>query len=348
MQNLRPLTIGELLDAAFRIYRGRAKTLMMAVAVPMVPMLVLQTLVSWSTQPENYDPFDFSSAQQSVEPGEALLQLTGTLLSSMAIVLASALATAACFRAVSDAYVGEPVTWRESLSFAKTRIWGVLGLTILVGLATLLGLVLCIVPVIVPMAWFSVAVPVLLMEGTGVGRAMGRSRALVSGRFWPVLGAVLLSALLASILQGIIATPAFVAYIADLPTVAALIVEAVFSGIGLILVTPFTAAFTMALYVDLRVRKEGFDIYLWAQRLGVDATPDGRTQPGTSSFGPAAGFAPPPPPSMGPVSSLPPPPGHGPTLLPPPAPPPPAPSSWPTPPEHPGTNTDNEGPGAPL
>lgn len=314
MQQLRPLTIGQMLDGAIRIYQGRAKTLITAVAVPMIPMVILQTLITWSTQPADYNPFDFSDTQEVPDGGQVMVQLGGSLLGSLLVVLATTLATAACFRAISDAYVGERVDWRESLRFALGRFWSILGLTIVVALATLLGLPLCIVGVVIPMTYFSVATPVLLLEGAGVGAAMRRSAGLVKGRFWPVLGAVALSSILAMLLQGVVSSPAFAVYFVDLPTVASALVEAIFTGIALILVMPFTAAFTMVLYVDLRVRKEGFDLHLWAQRLGVEADPAPRQQPGAPAF---------PPLQSPPQSNLPPPPGASPSSFPPPPPPPP-------------------------
>jgi hypothetical protein len=39
------------------------------------------------------------------------------------------------------------------------------------------------------------------------------------------------------------------------------------------LTTPAAAAFATVLYIDLRVRKEGFDLFLLAQRLGVEREP---------------------------------------------------------------------------
>ena len=51
MHGLRPLGVGELLDAAFKIYRGRFKTLILAVAVPVIPVIVLSTILTISAQP---------------------------------------------------------------------------------------------------------------------------------------------------------------------------------------------------------------------------------------------------------------------------------------------------------
>ena len=67
---------------------------------------------------------------------------------------------------------------------------------------------------------------------------------------------------------------------------------AVVNIIGTALTTPFVAALTMVIYFDLRVRKEGFDLFLLASRVGVDAPSGGfPTQPGAST--PLPGWPPP-------------------------------------------------------
>jgi len=71
-----------------------------------------------------------------------------------------------------------------------------------------LGLVLLIVPGVVFFTWFALAPPVVEIEDRGVRAAFARSRALVRGRFWTVLGVlvpiVLVSeALLTLVLEGV-------------------------------------------------------------------------------------------------------------------------------------------------
>jgi hypothetical protein len=66
------------------------------------------------------------------------------------------------------------------------------------------------------------------------------------------------------------------------------------------LTTPAVAAFAIVLYIDLRVRKEGFDLYLLAQRLGVEPTEAGAQallppQPAVYADGEQPPFWPPPP-----------------------------------------------------
>lgn len=345
MEGLRPLGVGELIDAAVRIYRSRAKTLLAAVAIPVVPVLIFTSLVSFSSQPDlTVDP---ATGAPNFDGGDLALYFAGLIVSLVASIIAGSIASAACFRSISGAYVGDDPDWRQSLRFAWKRFGAVLGLTVLATLVTLAGLLACLVGVLVPMAFLSVAVPALLVEGLGVGEAMGRSWNLVKGTFWRVLGIVLLSLLLGVAFQAALSSPLAVLFFVDVNPVVQQVLTALVSVISTVLVTPFSAALTMALYVDLRVRKEGFDLVLWAQRLGNASTDGFPAQPGVpafpSGFGPGpSGWPPTAPypvahPGLAPGGGLPPPP-------PPPPPPPespatpgvPPPTGW-APPPHDGS-----------
>ena len=348
MHGLRPLGVGELLDAAFKIYRGRFKTLILAVAVPVIPVIVLSTILTISAQPRpSTDP---TTGLATLDGGDLGLTLAATLIGAFALLIATSVATAACFRSISGAYVGDDPTWQESLRFGFSRIWSVLGLTFLSGLASVAGLLLCCIGVIVPMAWFAVAMPALLLEGIGAGDAMGRSKRLVDGMFWRVLGIVLLGTILASVFQSMLSAPLVAILFADVDQWVEQLANGVVQIFTTTLVTPFTAALTTALYVDLRVRKEGFDLMLWAQRLGADAGGGFPTQPGAPDWGPGYGPSGPPPPGYGQQGfgppgypppgygqpgygqpGYPPPPGYGQPGYPPSAYPPP-PSAYPSPP----------------
>jgi hypothetical protein len=65
--------------------------------------------------------------------------------------------------------------------------------------------------------------------------------------------------------------------------------------------TPFSASFVTVLYFDLRVRKEGFDLQLFAERLGLAPRPEGEYRPppapteAPASSGEQPPYWPPPP-----------------------------------------------------
>ena len=62
MYGLRPLGVGELLDASIKIYRSRARTLLAAVAVPVVPVVIFSVLVSASAGSEpTIDPVSYAA-----------------------------------------------------------------------------------------------------------------------------------------------------------------------------------------------------------------------------------------------------------------------------------------------
>ena len=71
-----------------------------------------------------------------------------------------------------------------------------IAVSILAGLGIAIGFVLLIVPGLVLLTFWSVAAPVVVIERPGVFGAFGRSRELVRGYGWPVLGTVVLVFLL--------------------------------------------------------------------------------------------------------------------------------------------------------
>ncbi len=264
---LRPLGVGEILDAGIKIYRSKFATMLKAVAVVIVPVQVLNVLITLSLPDTSTTAGATTTTSDSQWAGVAAL-----LLIFVINVVSSALAEAACLKAVSDTYLGTETDWRGSLRFGFRRLGSLLWLTLIHGVLVLLGFAACIVPgVWLYVAW-SVAVPVLLMEGTRGFRALGRSFNLVRRRWWPTAGTLLLANLLATAVAagiGLVALPLLFAgrdneLVYDLA-------NGVFGAAASVLTIPFVAAVIAVIYFDLRVRKEGFDLQLMAQRIGAPA-----------------------------------------------------------------------------
>jgi hypothetical protein len=93
---LRPLSVGEVLDASFKIVRQSFGTLAGCVLVVAVPLNIVDTLVTASTRDHAFN-ID-STSNSNVSTGTEFAGLLVTL--TLSVVL-SALAAAACFRAVS-------------------------------------------------------------------------------------------------------------------------------------------------------------------------------------------------------------------------------------------------------
>lgn len=199
------------------------------------------------------------------ENGGSLLLLE--LVFVVVSLVASAVATAAAYRLVADAYLGRPVDPDASLRFGLRRLPSVLWVSLLSGLGLFAGFIFFVAPgIYLAVAW-AVAIPVLLGENRRGSAALGRSRALVRGRWWPCAGVLILAFLLEAIVTySIILGVGRIA--GDGGNDSILFIErGVASLIASTLVLPFKVAVTTVLYIDLRVRKEGFDIQLLTHSL---------------------------------------------------------------------------------
>jgi hypothetical protein len=253
---LRPLGVGEILDVALAVYRAHAFALWRLVAV----VVALPAALNGALAVAEHQARDSNASSGSL--------FTLLLLVQVVSLLATFLATAAAYRLVADAYLGRAVDPAASMQFGLRRLRSVIWVSLLAGLGIFLGLLLVIVPgVYLAVAW-SVAIPVLLGENARGRAALRRSRALVRGRWWPCAGVLFLSFLLAGIVAAVIGlVVAAIAGSSGNDTVLFLD-QGVSSLIADTLVLPFQVAVTTVLYIDLRVRKEGFDVQLLTHSLG--------------------------------------------------------------------------------
>lgn len=276
---LRPLRVGEILDVALKIYLKNASPLMKLVLIFVAPFQALAVLVAASTTPEAISDISTSPPLQpgevpEVEPREVWTFFAANGVVALIGLVMVLLATAACFKAISDSYLGEPVDWRRSLRFAGRRTASLVWLALLSFM--LLGL--AVVALVIPAIWlwvaWSVAVPVLLFEGIKGRRALGRSYRLVKGRWWPTFGALLVGFLLAGIVTTIVQFALQAITFTDVADdfFPSLVVNGVSATVGSLISTPFQAALVVVIYFDLRVRKEAFDLEILAGTLGVTPT----------------------------------------------------------------------------
>lgn len=117
-----------------------------------------------------------------------------------------------------------------------------IALSVLLGIGLTIGFVLLIVPGVYLATVWAVAAPSLVIERHGVLAAFGRSRELVRGHGWQVLGVILLVLLLA-LLAGIV--------VASLATGLGNGGVAVVQWAADVIVSPFTALVSAVLYFKL-------------------------------------------------------------------------------------------------
>ena len=84
----------------------------------------------------------------------------------------------------------------DTLQKVRPRVAPLLGAGVLAGLGVAIGLVLLIVPGLVLLTWWSVIVPVVVLERVAAMDSFGRSRELVRGNGWNVFGVIVLTVLI--------------------------------------------------------------------------------------------------------------------------------------------------------
>jgi hypothetical protein len=262
---LRPLGVGEILDVAIKITLRNWKTLVGLVALIVAPVQILVALIEISAT----EGILTTGEADTIDSDEVAVVVGGVVLIVIVGFMATILSQAVAFRAVVEAYLGGRPQWKESLAFVVRRLHSLLWLTLIGFVFLIVASVPCGIPAIwLGVSWI-VAIPAMLTEDVRGVQALRRSFRLVRGRWWPAFGLLLIGVILvwifAAIIEGIFAALFVVAE----SNLTIFLVNAVGGTLSSMLTTPFLAAFITVLYVDLRVRKEGFDLQLLAERVGA-------------------------------------------------------------------------------
>jgi hypothetical protein len=139
----------------------------------------------------------------------------------------------------------------RATAFGFARLGPILVVSILVGLATLAGLIVLIIPGIYIGVRLAVSTQALVVEGKRGTQAMRRSWDLIGGHWWHAAFTVLLAGLLTEVVNAIISAP-FGA--------SAWVAQAVAAAVATTVTLPYGALVGVLLYLDLRARKERLDL----------------------------------------------------------------------------------------
>jgi hypothetical protein len=266
---LRPLALGEILDVSIKISLRHAKTLALIVLALILPVQIVIGLIDMSLTEGAYTTGGETIALEDEDIDWAAF-VAGYAIILVLGILGPMIGVGAAFKAVIDAYLGHRPTWRDSVSYAVKRLPSLLWLTVLVLVFGFFLALPCLIPLIwLGVAW-AVALPALLTEDVRGVEALRRSFRLVRGFWWRTFGLLLLAMILISVVDFAITT-LFTSLVLAADTDATILVAQAIGGtLSSLLTWPFVAALVTVIYVDLRVRKEAFDLALLAERIGRD------------------------------------------------------------------------------
>jgi hypothetical protein len=265
---LRPLNTGELLDRTFSLYRNHFMLFFGVAALPCL-ILLAYTLAGLAIRP---------NAPQSMN---TLLWTSLWGLGTMVVsVLATAAAQAATVIAVSQVHLERPAGVVEAFSLVSPRLLTVVGLSIVIGIAVVIGFVFLIVPGVLLILIWSLAIPIAVLENKGVGDSLSRSYQLTQGGRGRIFVIWLLFIVLRFAIAALLQWPIIfgIAALTRSGNASGLImglqvVSAVITFATESLVSPLVTVAFALVYYDQRVRKEAFDLQWMMSTLDANQLP---------------------------------------------------------------------------
>lgn len=221
------LGVFDLLNKTWEVYKDRLGTLIGIAIIPIAANFLLFIPLALG----GILAGSFSDGMSTV---------TAVIFSSLALLLAMAwIVFVVTWPAVALLYAikgrEEGIGFKESFRRAWDKIASYLWVNFLVGLAVLGGLILLIIPGIIFAVWFTLASYVLVAENKKGTSALSRSKELVQGNWWAVLGRIAFMGLIGMIAGMVIGW---------IPIIGPLATN--------VLLTPFSVVFFYLLYEDLK------------------------------------------------------------------------------------------------
>ena len=270
----RPLTVADLLDESFRVYRANFPVLAaisIATYLPQVAILLLSGTQDIYTAMFQGLQHPGSLPVDGTIPGYNPLRSLVSLLSYPVQAVVAPFEYGTPVLAATWTLLGQRVTMESALRGSLRYFWPTLLVIVLYVAA---GLALVCLPVgLWLLTRLAFVLPAMYAEQQGVGKALERTWELTRGAFWRTFGLFLLLGLLLYALS-IVLTPVFLgiaAVIPEAPLWLRVSLGLSFVGISSALLYPLFAIAVTLMYFDLRVRREAFDLDLAAQRLGARA-----------------------------------------------------------------------------
>ena len=254
--DLRPLSLGEILDRTFTLYRRNFLLFAGISAIPQTLVLALNVIALLFG----------NRAAAGALPGVGIV--VGVVIGLIVIVvsvLAFFISQGATILAVKELYLGRTASILESLRRTRGEIGPIFGVGFLSGLAVSIGMILLIIPGIFVLCRLLVSVPVLLVEGRSPRDSLSRSWDLTQGAAGRAFVIFLLYVVIVIALALLFVSPfSALAVYAGLKNSEMMRFWTFMADLGnrvsSTLVSPILLISSSVFYFDLRVRKEAFDL----------------------------------------------------------------------------------------
>ena len=266
--DLRPMTLGEVLDRTFKLYKNNFLLFAGITAWPFLVLLVINIGIAGSG-------LGARPAAGTMPPSGMLpSMIVGGITFGLLYLFLLGAAQAATVFAVSDLYLGRPTGLRECYKRVGAKAIRVILILLLTGLIVAVGCLLLIIPGIILLCRTAIAVPASMLEDSKSIRSIERSMELTKGFAGQMFVIFLMVWVLSWLVAAIFQVPfAFLVQAQHTVSFGTLVLQHLSGFVSQVLIGPIgTIAFSL-MYYNLRVRKEAFDIQHLMASLGPAASP---------------------------------------------------------------------------
>lgn len=285
---LRPLSFGQLLDGGIKGIRHNPKVMLGVNAL--ITLLSMIALFGFGAEYFS-SAFNFDAAAAAEFDASAI---TGYVLGALLSAFIATMVTVVTSVSVGRSVMGEVISVKEAWSLSIRRLPAVVLITVLMSLAGTIAIaavvaiaalvsvfsqglgialgVLLGLGLAVALVWagikLSLTLPVSVLERLGPIKSMKRSWTLTKGSFWIIFAVLLVASIITSVIQQVISAPVVV----FLPLMilsgnepSSLVFQLLLAGasaLGAYVSYVYIASVTAIVYINQRMRREGFDLTL--------------------------------------------------------------------------------------
>jgi hypothetical protein len=301
---LRPSSLGEILDRTAQMYRSGFLLYFGIAAVSYAAVLLLSLVLDVLLHPQELtNPRAYAS-----------LRLAAGVVVGLFTMVPVSIAMAAVMQAVARNYLGQTCTIREAYAIVRRRwyryililltmyvytflpvalLMGILvggAALLLAGAARVAVLVLAVLLVFAGIAFalwrvlrWALTIPASVMEDLPVHRALKRSSTLTQGGAGRIFVMLLLVGAIMTIIQYAFLVPTFILLVKSkgIITLTTQVISSLGSSFSGAFVLPIYSIALTLFYYDQRIRKEGYDIEWLMQQAAMTPGANPPVLPGT-------------------------------------------------------------------
>lgn len=149
-------------------------------------------------------------------PSKNLILVLPLIVGGLAMIVVSIWMQAVIYESIRKVFSGESLEIKITLKSGWAKTWKFFLVSLALMFVVVLGFLLLVIPGIIFAVWFSFSQFILISEGLGVRASLAKSKKLVKGRFWQVLGRLIVFALTIGLFQIFLSLVPFVGGIASL------------------------------------------------------------------------------------------------------------------------------------